>query len=120
MDLSIIIVNWNSKDYLFKAIASVEADTKGIDFEMVVIDGAHLLACAEMLRQVYPHIVFIQSPDKNLRFLRRQTTRLQRCREVEPFYSSILILKLKATCSHNVIRPAQYSARCRYGWSKTF
>lgn len=67
MDLSIIIVNWNSKDYLFKAIASVEADTKGIDFEMVVIDGGSFDGCAEMLRQVYPHIVFIQR-DKNLGF----------------------------------------------------
>ena len=67
MDLSIIIVNWNSKDYLHKAIASVEADTKGIDFEVVVIDGGSFDGSAEMLRQDYPHVVFIQS-DKNLGF----------------------------------------------------
>lgn len=67
MDLSIIIVNWNSKDYLYEAIASVEADTKGIDFEVVVIDGGSFDGCSEMLRQMYPHVVFIQS-DKNLGF----------------------------------------------------
>jgi N-acetylglucosaminyl-diphospho-decaprenol L-rhamnosyltransferase len=67
MDLSIIIVNWNSKDFLLKAIASVEAETKGIEFEVVVIDGGSFDGCDEMLRQSYPHVVFIQSA-KNLGF----------------------------------------------------
>jgi N-acetylglucosaminyl-diphospho-decaprenol L-rhamnosyltransferase len=67
VDVSIIIVNWNSKDYLFKAIASVEAETKGIVFEVVVIDGGSFDGCDEMLRQFYPHVLFIQS-DKNIGF----------------------------------------------------
>ena len=67
VDLSIIIVNWNSKDYLLKAIASVEAETKGIEFEVVVIDGGSFDGCDEMLQQSYPHVVFIQS-DKNIGF----------------------------------------------------
>jgi GT2 family glycosyltransferase len=67
VDLSIIIVNWNSKDYLVKAIASVEAETKGIEFEVVVIDGGSFDGCDEMLQQSYPHVVFIQS-DKNIGF----------------------------------------------------
>ena len=33
MDLSIIIVNWNSKDYLYKCITSILAETKEIEFE---------------------------------------------------------------------------------------
>lgn len=67
MDFSIIIVNWNSKDYLLKAIASVEAETKGIEFEVVVIDGGSFDGCDEMLRKFYPHVVFIQSA-KNIGF----------------------------------------------------
>jgi N-acetylglucosaminyl-diphospho-decaprenol L-rhamnosyltransferase len=67
MDLSIIIVNWNSKDYLFKAIAAVEAETNGIEFEVVVIDGGSFDGCDEMLRQYYPYVVFIQS-GKNIGF----------------------------------------------------
>ncbi len=67
MDLSIIIVNWNSKDYLLKSIASIEAGTKGIEFEIVVIDSASFDGCDEMLRQLYPHVLFIQS-DKNIGF----------------------------------------------------
>lgn len=67
MDLSIIIVNWHSKDYLRKAIASVEVETKGIEFEVIVIDGGSFDGCGEMLRQFYPHVIFIQS-EKNLGF----------------------------------------------------
>ena len=50
VDLSIIIVNWNSKDYLLKSIASIEAATQGIEFEIVVIDAASYDGCDEMLR----------------------------------------------------------------------
>ncbi len=67
VNLSIIIVNWNSKNYLRKAIASVEAETKGIEFEVIVIDGGSYDGCGEMLSRHYPHVVFIQS-DKNLGF----------------------------------------------------
>lgn len=67
MDLSIIIVNWNSKEYLLKAIASIEAETKGIEFEIIVIDSASFDGCDEVLHKTYPHVLFIQS-DKNIGF----------------------------------------------------
>ena len=67
MDLSIIIVNWNSKEYLRKCIASILAETHGIEFEIVVIDNASFDGCDEMLRQCYPQVRFIQS-DRNLGF----------------------------------------------------
>lgn len=67
MDLSIIIVNWNSKDYLRKCIASILADTRSIEFEIIVIDSASFDGCGEMLRELYPQVHFIQS-DKNLGF----------------------------------------------------
>ena len=55
------MVNWNSKDYLLKSIASIETETIGIDFEIVVIDSASFDGCEEMLRQIYPRVLFIQS-----------------------------------------------------------
>ncbi len=61
MDLSIIIVNWNSKDYLLRSIASIEAETKGIEFEIVVIDAASFDGCDEMLRRSSPVVRFVQS-----------------------------------------------------------
>ena len=67
MDLSIIIVNWNSKDYLRRCVASILAETVGIDFEILVIDSASYDGCDMMLREEYPQIRFMQS-DKNLGF----------------------------------------------------
>ncbi len=60
MDLSIIFVNWNSKDYLRKSIASLETAIQGIDFEIVVIDAASYDGCDEMLRINFPTVRFIQ------------------------------------------------------------
>jgi hypothetical protein len=61
MDLSIVIVNYNSKDYLRRCIDSISASTQGIAFEIIVIDSASFDGCGEMLRQFHPKVRFIQS-----------------------------------------------------------
>lgn len=60
MDLSIIIVNWNSKDYLRRCIDSIFANTHDIEFEIIVIDNASFDGCEAMLRIHYPQVRFIQ------------------------------------------------------------
>jgi hypothetical protein len=65
--LSIIIVNWNSKDYLQKCLQSVCANTRGISFEVIVVDGGSFDGCGEMLAREYPAVQFIQS-EKNIGF----------------------------------------------------
>ena len=67
MDLSIIIVNWNSKDYLRECINSILSTTQEINYEIVVIDNASFDGCDEMLQQYYPKVQFIQS-ERNLGF----------------------------------------------------
>ncbi len=67
MDLSIIIVNWNSKDYLRKCVASVLAETQDLAFEIIVIDSASFDGSGEMLSQEFPQVRFIQSQE-NLGF----------------------------------------------------
>lgn len=67
MDLSVIIVNWNSKDYLRKCIASILSNTHGIQFEIIIIDSGSFDGCGEMLQEYYPQVYFIQC-DKNLGF----------------------------------------------------
>ena len=67
MELSIIIVNWNSKDYLRKCLASVVAETRGLEYEIIVIDAASYDGCGTMLREHYPNVRFIQA-EKNLGF----------------------------------------------------
>lgn len=69
MDLSIIIVNWNSVGFLKKCLATVVAETSGVEYEILVIDSGSFDGCGEMLRRDYPQVRFIQSPE-NLGFAR--------------------------------------------------
>ncbi len=69
MDLSIIIVNWKSKDYLRKCLASIRAETRGLDYEIIVIDSGSFDGCDRMLREADPQVRFIQSAE-NLGFAR--------------------------------------------------
>lgn len=73
MDLSIIIVNWNAKDYLKKCIASILALTSDITYEIVVIDSASFDGADAMLKQCYPQVRFIQS-DRNIGFAKANNT----------------------------------------------
>jgi hypothetical protein len=67
MDLSIIIVNWNSINYLRVCIASILQHTRGIAFEVVVVDNASPAGDADIIEREFKDIVFIRSP-KNLGF----------------------------------------------------
>lgn len=67
MDVSIIIVNWNSVDFLRQCLLSIYRSTADIDFEIITIDNASFDGCKEMLNQEFPQVRFIQS-EKNLGF----------------------------------------------------
>ena len=67
MDLSIIIVNWKSKDYLRKCMATIVAETRDLEYEVIVIDSASFDGSGEMLALEYPQVRFIQSHE-NLGF----------------------------------------------------
>lgn len=67
MDLSIVIVNWNSKEYLRKCLGSIVAETHGLEYEIIVIDSASFDGCGEMLRAHFPEVRFVQS-EVNLGF----------------------------------------------------
>lgn len=65
--LSIIIVNWNSKDYLQKCIASILTNTFALEYEIIVVDSASYDGCGDMLQHFYPQVHFIQS-ERNVGF----------------------------------------------------
>jgi N-acetylglucosaminyl-diphospho-decaprenol L-rhamnosyltransferase len=67
MELSIIIVNWNSVQYLAPCLDSVVRHTDGIQCEIIVIDSGSFDGSAELVHERYPSVRFIQSPD-NLGF----------------------------------------------------
>jgi len=69
MDLSVIIVNWNSADYLRSCLLSLYRETHGIRFEVIVVDNASFDGSEAMVRSEFPGVLFIQS-EKNLGFAR--------------------------------------------------
>ena len=59
MDVSIIIVNWNTKDLLRACLASVFGQTQGIGYEVIVVDNDSSDGSAEMIRAEFPLVRLI-------------------------------------------------------------
>lgn len=67
MDLSIVVINWNSAEYIRKCLASLFENTEGIDFEVIVIDNGSFDSCGQIVRSEFPNVRFFQSSE-NLGF----------------------------------------------------
>ena len=61
VDLSIVIVNWNSSDYVRRCIGSILDSDLDINYEIIVVDSGSFDGCDRMLQQFYPEVYFIQS-----------------------------------------------------------
>jgi N-acetylglucosaminyl-diphospho-decaprenol L-rhamnosyltransferase len=66
-DLSIIIVNWRSKDYVRQCLNSIHANTDKLSLEIFVVDNASFDGCEEMIANEFPNVLFIQL-EKNIGF----------------------------------------------------
>jgi len=66
-DISIIIVNWNTRDVLRNCLRSVFEQTKDISFEVIVIDNASSDGSADMVKREFPGVRLIENT-KNLGF----------------------------------------------------
>jgi len=70
MDLSIIIVSFNNKDYLQQAVNSIYENTDlGLSYEIIVVDNNSQDGTLKMLSEQFPRIKVIDN-DKNLGFAR--------------------------------------------------
>ena len=58
-DLSIIIVNYNTRDLLHSCLASVFAATRGISFEVIVVDNASSDGSTAMIASTHPQVRLI-------------------------------------------------------------
>lgn len=56
MQLSIIIINYNTRDLLRACLKSVFQQTREIEFEVIVVDNASLDGSREMLEQEFTHV----------------------------------------------------------------
>jgi GT2 family glycosyltransferase len=69
MDLSIIIVNWCSANFLRNCLLSIYANTRGLEFEVIVVDDASFDGCDRMVFHEFPQVRFVQS-ETNVGFAR--------------------------------------------------
>jgi GT2 family glycosyltransferase len=62
-DVSIIVVNWNTKDLVRDCLASVYRQTKHITFEVIVVDNGSHDGSGEMIKTEFPQAILIENPD---------------------------------------------------------
>src|SRR6185295_8305676 len=77
MDLSIIIINWNSAEYVRKCLHSLAENTHGIDLETIVIDNGSFDSCEKIILNEFPKVRFFQSED-NLGFAKANNFGLEK------------------------------------------
>lgn len=63
MDVSIIIVNWNTRDILRDCLESVYEQTKDISYEVIVIDNASSDDSVQMIKSKFPQVILIENAE---------------------------------------------------------
>ncbi len=93
MDLSAIVVNWNTRDLLAACLTSLDAHPPAGPFEIWVVDNASHDGSAAMMRERFPHVHLIEN-NTNLGFAaaNNQAIRASTGRHVVLFNSDALAL----------------------------
>ncbi len=83
VDLSIIIVNWNTREMLAHCLASVYGTAGGLEFEVFAVDNASTDGSVQMVRERFPQVHLIENSE-NVGFARanNQAIRLSQGRYV--------------------------------------
>lgn len=61
LDVSVIIINWNTRDILRDCLRSVYGQTRDVAFEVIVVDNASSDGSAEMVKKEFSQVVLIQN-----------------------------------------------------------
>lgn len=76
-DLSVIIVNWNTRELLLNCIDSFYRTVKGLTSEIFVVDNGSSDGSVDSVRSTFPEIELIQN-ERNLGFARANNEALRR------------------------------------------
>lgn len=92
-DLSVIVVNWNTRDILRNCLASVDAHLSAVSHETIVVDNASSDGSTEMVVERFPHVQLIRSVE-NVGFARanNQAMRVARGRWLLLLNSDTLLI----------------------------
>jgi hypothetical protein len=78
MDISVVIVAWNAKDYLELCLDSLGAAPPRRSSEVIVIDNASVDGTADMVQAKFPHVKLIRS-EENLGFAKGNNVAIRQC-----------------------------------------
>lgn len=67
MEVSIIIVNYNTEKYIKDCIKSIYEHVTGVDFEIIIVDNKSTEKSLNQLKELYPEVRFLML-DRNLGF----------------------------------------------------
>lgn len=59
LDLSIVILNWNTRDLLADCLTSIAETTEGLPLEVIVVDNASTDGSLEMVRERFPQVQLV-------------------------------------------------------------
>lgn len=77
LDLSICIVNWNTENVLKECLRSIYQQTKGIDYEVIVVDNASKDGSIKMIKEYFPQVrIILNNENKGFATANNQATRL--------------------------------------------
>lgn len=97
MEVSIVIVNWNSADYTAACVSSIREETQALEYEIVVVDNASTDDSLDVLRQI-PGVRLIVSP-VNLGFARANNLGSQQSSgEIILFLNPDTVVRQSAIC----------------------
>jgi len=65
MLLSIVIITWNTKNFLRDCLKSIKNHTSGIEYEIIVVDNGSIDDTFGMLKKEFPEVVVIRN-DENM------------------------------------------------------
>ena len=63
IDVSILIVNWNTRDVLRGCLKSIYEQTLGVTFEIIVVDNASKDGSAKMVKLEFPSVTLIENSE---------------------------------------------------------
>ena len=101
IDLSIIIVNWNTKDLLVQCIESISNTTVQVNFEIIVVDNNSSDNSVEYLKKNFPYVKLI-CLDDNYGFAKANNIGIKECKGkyISLINSDIIVLE---NCIDNLI-----------------
>jgi GT2 family glycosyltransferase len=59
-DISIIIVNWNSKEFVINCLAALYRRPSNLTFQVIVVDSASFDGCQQALAERFPSVTYLQ------------------------------------------------------------